>query len=154
MGGHSSGGLFPGAAVGGDAGSVQTQRGLTDRERALVSEALAQGLNISPEKVVGVTKDPNGKIVWLEAGSIGDRGSGLAHIIEKHGKEFDGRGISNSEIPRYLLHAVNTGKVVGMQGRRPVYEFTYNGMRQQVAITVSVNGYIVGANLRPRLKEN
>ncbi len=126
---------------------------LTDRERALAPKRW-RGFELSPEKVVGVTKDPNGKIVWLEAGSIGDRGSGLAHIIEKHGKEFNGRGISNSEIPRYLLHAVNTGKVVGMQGRRPVYEFTYNGMRQQVAITVSVNGYIVGANLRPRLKEN
>ena len=109
---------------------------------------------ISPDKVVSITKDPDGKIVWLETGSGGSRGSGLAHIIEEHGKQFNGRGISNSELPEYLLQAVHTGKVVGMQGSRPIYEFTYNGTRQRVAITVSDNGYIVGANPRSLPKED
>ena len=154
MGGHSSGGLFPGAAGDNGVSPEKTQPGPESHGNSLVSEAEAQGLNISSEKVVGITKDPDGKIVWLETGRTGGRGSGLAHIIEEHGKEFNGRGISNSEIPGYLLHAVSTGKIVGMQGTRPIYEFTYNGNRQRVAITVANNGYIVGANLKPTPKED
>ncbi|MBQ9043208.1 MAG: hypothetical protein IJ111_10405 [Eggerthellaceae bacterium] len=154
MGGHSSGGLFPGAAGGGAVGAGSAQSVPSGSAGSLISEAQAQGLNISPDKVVGITKDPDGKIVWLETGSGGSRGSGLEHIIEEHGKQFNGRGISNSELPGYLLQAVHTGKVVGMQGSRPIYEFTYNGTRQRVAITVSDNGYIVGANPRSLPKEN
>ena len=154
MGGHSSGGLFPGAAGGGAVGADSAQSAPSGSAGSLISEAQAQGLNISPDKVVGITKDPDGKIVWLETGSGGSRGSGLAHIIEEHGKQFNGRGISNSELPEYLLQAVHTGKVVGMQGSRPIYEFTYNGTRQRVAITVSDNGYIVGANPRSLPKED
>lgn len=138
MGGHSSGGLFPGTSGGKD---------------ALIAEARARGLNISPDRVVGITMAPGGKIVWLETGRSGKGGAGLAHIVERHGSEFGARGISTSEIPGYLIQAVSTGSVVGMQGSRPIYEFAYNGVRHHVAITVSSNGYIVGANLKPLPKE-
>ena len=154
MGGHSSGGLFPGASGGGTSETGSATPTSTGSRDSLISEAQAQGLNISPDKVVGITKDPDGKIVWLETGQSGERGSGLAHIIEEHGKQFNGKGISNSELPEYLLQAVSTGKIVGKQGTRPIYEFTYNGTRQRVAITVSENGYIVGANPRSMPKEN
>ena len=154
MGGHSSGGLFPGASGGGSSGAGSAQSVPLGLAGSLISEAQGQGLSISPGNVVGITKDPDGKIVWLETGSGGSRGSGLAHIIEEHGKQFNGRGISNSELPGYLLQAIHTGKVVGMQGSRPIYEFTYNGTRQRVAITVSDNGYIVGANPRSLPKED
>ena len=154
MGGHSSGGLFPGAAGGGAAGADSAQSAPPGSAGSLISEAQGQGLSISPDKVVGITKGPDGKIVWLETGNGGSRGSGLAHIIEEHGKQFNGRGISNSELSGYLLRAVHTGKIVGMQGSRPIYEFTYNGTRQRVAITVSNNGYIVGANPRSLPKED
>ena len=154
MGGHSSGGLFPGASDGEASETGSADAASTGASASLIVEAQAQGLNISPGKVVGITKDPDGKIVWLETGQSGDRGSGLAHIIEEHGKQFNGKGISNSELPEYLLQAVSTGKIVGKQGTRPIYEFTYNGTRQRVAITVSENGYIVGANPRSLPKEN
>ena len=120
----------------------------------LIAEAQAQRLSISPEKVVGITKSPNGTIVWLESGRSGKGGSGFAHIVEEHGKQFNNRGISNAELPEYLLQAVHTGKIVGVQGTRPIYEFTYNGSRQRVAISVSDTGYIVGANPRSLPKEN
>lgn len=29
---------------------------------------------------------------------------------------------------------------------RTIYEFTYNGIKQRIAVQVSKNGYIVGAN--------
>lgn len=154
MGGHSSGGLFPGASGGRTSGAGSANETQTASKESLIAEAQSQGLNISPDKVVGITKDPDGKIVWLEIGRGGERGSGLAHIIEEHSEQFNARGISNSELPEYLLQAVSTGKIVGNQGTRPIYEFTYNGTRQRVAITVSDNGYIVGANPRSLPKED
>lgn len=41
------------------------------------------------------------------------------------------------------------GNIVGTQGKRnprSIYEFTYNGIKQRIAVQVSNNGYIVGAN--------
>ncbi len=154
MGGHSSGGLFPGTSGSRSSVGGPPQSAPSGSAAALISEAQARGLSISPDKVVGITRNPEGKLVWLEAGNGGIGGSGLAHIIEEHGRQFNGQGIGNSEIPGYLLQAVQTGKVVGMQGSRPIYEFTYNGTRRRVAITVSDNGYIVGANPRSLPKEN
>ena len=153
MGGHRSG-LLPGAAEGcaPDAGSGGASTG--EPRVSLIAEAQEQGLSISPDEVAGITKTSDGKIVWLETGSGGTGGSGLAHIIEEHGKQFNGKGIDDSEIPGYLLEAVGSGEIVGMQGTRPIYEFTYNGTRQRVAITVSENGYIVGANPRSMPEED
>lgn len=132
MGGHSSGGLFPGAMSIGESDGRSFYSVPPGSARSLIIEAQAQGLNIDPEKVVGITRDSDGRIVWLETGQGGSRGSGLAHIIERHGDQFNSRGISNSELPAYLLQAIHTGKIVGMQGSRPIYEFTYNGARQQI----------------------
>lgn len=47
------------------------------------------------------------------------------------------------------MNAIDKGKVVGYQGRgtgRPIYEFVYNGTTQRGGITISDNGFIVGAN--------
>lgn len=85
MGGHSSG-LFPGASGGGASGIGLAQSVSLGSAASLIYEAQAQGLSINPDEVVGITKDSDGKIVWLETGSEGNRGSGLAHIIEEHGK--------------------------------------------------------------------
>ena len=46
------------------------------------------------------------------------------------------------------LKPYTKGNVVGLQGRhnpRTIYEFTYNGVTQRIAVQVSENGYIVGA---------
>ena len=87
------------------------------------------------------------KIVWLETGNDA---SGLQHIIKEHGSQFNGKGISNENIPNYVLEAVYQWNVVGTQGKknppRTIYEFTYNGIKQRIAVQVSKNGYIVGAN--------
>jgi len=45
------------------------------------------------------------------------------------------------------MEAVINGKQVGMQGTRPIYQVTFNGVQQNVAVTVSNNGYVVGANI-------
>lgn len=128
--------------------------GTSGEGRALIDEVIANGDKISPDKVLMITRDPSGKIVWMEEGNAS---SGLQHIIEQHGKEFNGRGISNDNIPNYVLEAVYQGNVVGTQGKRTpprtIYEFTYNGETQRIAVQVGSNGYIVSANLRS-MKEN
>lgn len=122
--------------------------GTSGAGKALIEEVVANGEKISPNKVVMITRDPTGRIVWLEKGNST---SGLQHIIDKHGKEFNGRGISNDDIPTYVLEAVYQGNVVGTQGKRnprTIYEFVYDGKTQRIAVQVGSNGYIVGANLR------
>lgn len=129
-------------------GSSHLFSGTSGEGKVLINEVVASGKKISPEKVVMITKDPTGKIVWLENGNDS---SGLKHIINEHGREFNGKGISNENIPNYVLEAVHQGHIVGTQGKRnprTIYEFTYNGQKQRIAVQVSDNGYIVGANAR------
>ena len=128
-------------------GSSHLFSGTSGEGKALIAEVLANGEMISPEKIVMITRDPNGKIVWLETGNAK---SGLEHIINQHGHEFNGRGVANKDIPDYVLEAVYQGNVVGTQGKRnprTIYEFVYNGKKQRIAVQVGSNGYIVGANL-------
>ncbi len=123
--------------------------GTSGEGRALIDEVIANGEKISPDKVVLITRDPNGRIVWLEEGNAR---AGLQHIINRHGHEFNGKGISNADIPNYVLEAVHQGNIVGTQGKkvppRTIYEFIYNGVKQRIAVQVADNGYIVGANPR------
>ena len=122
--------------------------GTSGKGKELINEVIANGDKISPENVLMITRDPSGKIVWMESGN--DR-SGLTHIVNEHGHEFNGKGISNNDIPNYVLEAVHQGNIVGTQGKRnprTVYEFVYNGVTQRVAVQVSTNGYIVSANCK------
>ena len=121
-------------------------KGTSGEGMALIAEVKASGKKISPEKVLLITKDPDGKIVWMETGN---EKSGFMHIVMAHGMEFSKKGIGFSDIPNYVLEAVYQGNIVGVQGKRnprDVYEFVYNGTKQRIAIQVSDNGYIVGAN--------
>ena len=127
-------------------GSSHLFSGTSGEGKALIDEVISNGDKISPENVVMITRDPNGRIVWLEEGN---NSSGLQHIINEHGHEFNGKGISNDDIPDYVLEAVYQGNIVRTQGKRnprTVYEFVYNGITQRIAIQVGSNGYIVGAN--------
>ena len=128
-------------------GSSHLFSGTSGEGKALIDEVVASGEKISPDDVVMITRDPSGKIIWLETGTPA---SGLQHIVDRHGHEFNGIGISNDDIPDYVLEAVYQGHIVGTQGKRSprtVYEFIYNGKTQRIAVQIGSNGYIVGANL-------
>ena len=131
--------------------------GTSGEGAALISQLEARGENFSKDDVVAITQDPSGRIVWLENGHLGDRPSGLSHIIDAHGEDFARQNISQNEIPQYIMTAVSHGTIVGYQGRdtgRPIYEFIYEGVTRRVAITIGSNGYIVGANPRSVPKED
>lgn len=121
-------------------------KGTNGANKALVDELVRSGEKCTPENIVGITKDSSGKIVWLETGT---KKAGLNHIIEEHGSQFHGKGISNDEISNYIMEAVHQGNIVGYQGKknpRTIYEFVYEGKKQRIAITIGPNGFIVGAN--------
>ncbi len=53
-------------------------------------------------------------------------------------------------VPDAVIAAVTKGQFLGYQGtiepRREIYEVIFNRQTQYIAVTVSDNGYIVGAN--------
>lgn len=120
--------------------------GTNGANKALVDELTNSGAKCTPENIVGITKDTDGRIIWLETGTAT---AGLHHIIDEHGSQFQDKGISNDEIPNYIMEAIHQGNIVGYQGRknpRTIYEFIYEGKKQRIAITIGPNGFIVGAN--------
>lgn len=69
--------------------------------------------------------------------------------------QFAKVGINSEEIPDALIEAAVRGQIVGYQGKshdkpRAIYEFIFKGETKYISLTVSDNGYIVGAN--PRTK--
>ena len=111
-----------------------------------MQELADSGVKYNPDDVVMVTKNSNGKTVWLERGNDS---AGFEHIMKEHGKEFLNKGLKLDKIAHYIATAIREGEIVGYQGRgtgRPIYEFWYNGTKQRVAITIGDNGFIVGAN--------
>jgi hypothetical protein len=111
-------------------------------EGRISGELARSGVKHSPEKIVAIGRDPDGRIVFLETGSPS---AGLEHILQKQG-QFAQRGVGQDQVADYVLTAVTKGKVVGMQRTRPIYEFQWNGTTHRLAVTVGDNGYIVGAN--------
>ena len=112
----------------------------------LLDELARSGVKYNPDDIVAITKTVDGKLVWLENGT---ENAGLNHIIAEHADDFLNKGITQEELPNYIMSALENGKIVGYQGRgagRPIYEFIYKGVIHKIAITVGDNGFIVGAN--------
>ncbi|TDX89744.1 UNVERIFIED_CONTAM: putative toxin of predicted polymorphic toxin system [Lysinibacillus xylanilyticus] len=115
------------------------------KPQGLMDELANSGVKYNPNDVVAVTKNADGKIVWLENGNSQ---AGFNHILN-HADEFATKGINQSQLPEFITKAVSEGKIVGYQGKgtgRPIYEINFNGQTQRVAITTGSNGFIVGAN--------
>ena len=119
---------------------------------SLLKEMTSQGIKYTPENIVQVTKNADGKIVFLETGNSK---AGLQHITGEHAKDFANIGVSEAQIPSVVMKAVAERKVVGYQGKgtgRPIYETVINGEVHRIAVTVSSNGFMVGANPAGRVK--
>lgn len=115
----------------------------SDESDRLINGVVQAGLKISPDQVVRITRTATGQTVWLETGNVG---SGLQHIVERHGSDFAARGISTSQIPDALMVAINQGTVIGQIKDGLIYQFTYADKVQNVLIVISNNGYIVTAH--------
>lgn len=118
------------------------------QKTALIKELQQSGIKHTPEKILRIAKQNNGKIVFLEEGNTQ---AGLQHILEQHSKEFIDLGIPLEQVPDAIITAVTQGKILSYQGRkktRVIYEVSFNDRIYYIAVSVIKNGYIVGANPR------
>ena len=113
----------------------------------LIAELQQAGIRHTPENIVWITKLPDGKIVFLERGNTR---AGLQHILEKHASDFASQGIAADRIADAVLTAITNGTIVGYLGSgrepRPIYQVNFQGQNLYIAVTMSQNGFIVGAN--------
>lgn len=118
---------------------------LPEKEK-LIAELAEQGIKHDANNITAIAKNAEGKIVFLENG---DSSAGLQHILGRHKDDFARAGIDADQIPDLVIKAATEGTIVGHQGKgtgRPIYEIVFNGVKKHVAITISDNGFIVGAN--------
>ncbi len=113
------------------------------KPKELMRELANSGEKVSVDAVVAVTRTADGKLVWLETGT---EGAGLKHIISRHASQFADKGISAEDIPEFLFTALKSGRVIGKQNTRDVFEVEFHGVIQRVSISIGSNGFIVGAN--------
>lgn len=107
---------------------------------------------VSEEDIIGIMKTRDGKIIWLENGDHTNRG--LAHIIKEHLSQFEQKGIGKEILPIFILNVVAYGIIVGYQGKdRPIYEYKYSNKIYYVAVNISNNGFIVGANPKSKVSK-
>jgi len=125
---------------------------LTPAQEELVKEAEKEGTKITEADVVNIWKTTlhipgvESEIIFLEKGNSR---AGLEHIVQAHGKELLGKGITEAEIPQVLQIATTRGKIVGQQGKkkgRPIFETNHDGKEVYLAITIGSNGFVVGMN--------
>jgi hypothetical protein len=118
-----------------------------DQKKLLIAELKKAAIKHTPENIIIITQDPSGKIVFLETGKAGDKGSGLLHILENHREDFLQRGIAEEQIPDLIITAISEGTIIGIQGKsRIIYQVE---IIQYVSLEISHNGYLVSANPTP-----
>ncbi|MCA1676173.1 MAG: hypothetical protein LC799_29690 [Actinobacteria bacterium] len=118
-----------------------------------MAEAQSEGLNLNPDRVIEIGKDPSGRFVWLEEGGVNPRTgkeAGLQHITNEHGDDFARQGVAQEDIAQLVHEAATRGEYTGrFQGRppgRPIFAVEYHGETKYIAVSIGKNGYIVGAN--------
>jgi len=129
------------------------------RKQKLIDEVIKKyGKNkISPDKVLRIGRRKNGDIIWMEIGYEGTptkKGSGYLHILE-HKLDFKEAGYDIKKLKTIVFRTALKGKIIGFQANdstRPIYEYTYKGRTYMISITISKEGYIVGANPRTKIK--
>lgn len=155
LGASGPGPIGPASATGGEptSAAIIAPEPADETREQLIQELKDKGIKHTPEDIIWIIRDPKGKIIFLETGSTGEKGSGMAHILEEHEQNFKDKGIPKDKIDDLIQEAVKTGKKVGTTGKnRPVYEVTFEGKKYFVGITIGSNGYVVGAN--PVSEEN
>lgn len=112
--------------------------------RELSTELVSKGYKFTEEDIVFITKDREGKLIWLERGN--DH-AGLNHIIRNHKKHFEiAFGIKEDEIALYLYNAITYGTMVSCTpskiegGLDRIYEYDGN---YYTFVGMGDNGFIV-----------
>jgi uncharacterized protein YukE len=121
-------------------GSPRTPRGASAGK---TDELQQNGVKHNPSDIVHIGRNEAGQVVFLENGNSR---AGLQHIVERHEGDFANVGVPKDKIAKLVFAAVTTGRVVGGQRTRPIYEVMFEGKTFKLAVSVGDNGFIVGAN--------
>jgi filamentous hemagglutinin len=133
----------PGAFGPGDSTPSRPLRRQVDP--VLVHELRQAGQWVEPGKIVRIGRDRGGRVAWLADGS--DTG-GFTHLMDPDRvSEFERFGVAKDDIVDLVFDAAIKGEAIGISGRdRVVFLTTYGGREIRVAVSVGINGYVVGAN--------
>ncbi|APU22121.1 hypothetical protein [Actinoalloteichus sp. GBA129-24] len=107
-----------------------------------IAELRRNGVKISVERIVRMTRHRDGRIVWLE---LGDEGSGLGHINRPFRKgNFEDLGTPPHRVPGLIFAGIERGDLIGYTGRdREVYDVEFDGSMRRFSVLFGSNGYIV-----------
>ena len=109
------------------------------KPKALMDELATSGKKYTPQDVVMVTKNSNGDLLWLEQGN---NSAGLKHVRQRHGADFEARGITVEEVPQVLKEVLQTEPIkTGCVKHNPFSIYAYNG--SDFLVAHGTNGYIV-----------
>jgi len=109
----------------------------------LIAELQQKNIKHTPDEIIWIGRDAQGKVVWLENG---DQDRGAEHILGKQ-KDFEGRKVSKSEILTLVVSAITDGRLIGRQGKsRSIFVVEFGGIEQYISVEIASNGYIIGAN--------
>lgn len=114
----------------------------TDEEKALIRELVESGRKVTPENIVTIAKGEAGGIVWMETGN---KKAGLAHIIERHAKDFEARGIKKEHIPEFVGKALKQGEKIETKANEEGKTVLLKIEGKMYKIAIGSNGYIVTA---------
>ena len=116
------------------------------KTEALITELERAGVSFTKERIVFVTKDATGQIVWLEKGNFS---AGLEHIETRHTGDFLSKhGVEKAKIPEHLKTIFQNGKVEysRVTDRNGGYERLYCSHGQFYLLSgIGENGFIVSA---------
>ncbi len=123
-----------GDTSGGQGSQVDVGSGI---DSSLLDELASSGVKYNPDEVIMVTKNLDGKLMWLEKGN---GKAGLTHILEKHADNFAARGVS--DIPNLLKRVLSTKPIKTGSNAKGLYaDYVFNGNKYRVAY--GTNGFVV-----------
>jgi hypothetical protein len=100
----------------------------------LLDELARTGVKHNPDDIVEIGRNEAGQVVFLERGNSR---AGLQHIVERHAGDFANVGVPEDRIAKLVFTAVTTGKAVGAQRTRPIYEVVFEGKPYKLAVSIS-----------------
>ncbi|MEJ2251394.1 MAG: hypothetical protein P8Y97_17295, partial [Candidatus Lokiarchaeota archaeon] len=124
-----------------------------DTDQQYISELRTQDIKLNEEEIIWITKNSEGKIIWLELGQHNyinpDKGAGLEHLYQKHTiGQFERWGFKSPEaIAKFLLEIISDTKQNPHTDKKGwiVYEVKTSLGTQYLAFQIGSNGFIVTA---------
>lgn len=114
------------------------------RAEPYLEELEQSGVKYNAKDIVGIVKNPNGVLSWLETGNSR---AGLQHIMERHSQDFSRWGLtSEDKVGKFIMDTVQKGGGTSLEGGGTIYNVVVNGVSKQLMVVSGSNGFIVTAH--------